>query len=68
MRYVLGGIGLLAILASLGTCTMAKSSIHETQGVVFLIVGVLGLGLAAILGELEEIHKTAKDAVSERLK
>jgi uncharacterized membrane protein len=68
MRYVLGIIGLLALVASLGSCVMAKSSIHEIQGLIFLIVGALGLGLAAIVGELEAIHKTAKEAVSERLK
>ena len=68
MRYVFGLIGVACILASVGTCTAAKSSIHETLGVVIFLAGVVALAAGAVLGELAAIHHTLKGQPSERQK
>jgi hypothetical protein len=57
MRIVFGVIGLLALIVSVVSCASAKTSIHETAGLVMALIGFLSLGVAAILTELQEMRR-----------
>ena len=57
MRIVFAVGGVLALVASLGSCVMAKTVIHETAGLVLALVGVVGLGVAAVLEELQQLKR-----------
>jgi hypothetical protein len=53
MKVVLAIVGVLALLASVGSCVTAKSAIQETVGVTLLIVATLCLGFAALIEEIQ---------------
>lgn len=57
MRVVFDALGILLILASLGTCAMSKSSIHEAVGVAILIAAAVFLVGGALLKELQDIKR-----------
>ena len=57
MRIIFGVIGVLALLASLGSCVMARTAVHETGGLVMAVIGFLSLGVAAILEELQQLRR-----------
>lgn len=57
MKIFLFIVAIVALIASLGTCVMAKSLIQETVGVALLIVAVLAIGFAAVLEQLERVSK-----------
>jgi hypothetical protein len=57
VKIIFAILGVLALLASLGTCATAKSSLHETVGVALLLVAVLAIGFAAILDQLQRNNK-----------
>ena len=57
MRYILGVIGIVAFVASLGSCAMAKTVVHEVGAYVLVLIGVVALGLASVIEELQGIAK-----------
>ncbi len=56
MKIFLYLIAALALISSLGTCVMAKSSLHETLGVTLLIVAMLGFGFGAVIEQVERLN------------
>ena len=57
MKVILSLIAIFAFLGSLGSCAMAKTVVHEVAALILLLVGVLGLGLASVIEELQGIAK-----------
>jgi len=57
MKVFLGLIGIAAFIAALGSCAMAKTAVHEIGAIVVLLIGVVALGLAAVIEEIQRIGK-----------
>jgi hypothetical protein len=57
VRYVFSIGGILAVLASIGSCALAKSAVHEAMAMLILLTGIVALGVGAILEALERIAK-----------
>lgn len=57
MSYFFGFLAVVFYLAAFGGCVMAKTSIHEIQGLISIIVGTLFLVGAGII---DAIHSAAK--------
>lgn len=58
-------IGIILILASLGSCAVAKTSIHEIYAAVQLLSGVALLVGGAILSELANLRSEFKAALKQ---
>jgi hypothetical protein len=67
MKVLLGFIGILAFLGSLGSCAMAKTVVHEVGALVLLLVGVVAVGLASVIEELQGIAKRLESKDSKPL-
>lgn len=61
MRFIFGLAGIAALLASLGTCVMSKSAVHETLSGVIALIGVLALGFAAVLEEIQRSRRAIQE-------
>lgn len=49
MKITLGVAGVIALLLSLGTCTMAKGALHEIEGLIWLVIAAVCLAGAGII-------------------
>lgn len=63
MKYVFASVGLLALLASLGTCAMSKGAIQDTSGAVVGIIATLAFGFASMIETIQECARELRDAV-----
>jgi hypothetical protein len=57
MKIVLGLVGIVAFIAALGSCAMAKTVVHEIGAIVMLLIGVVAIGLAAVIEEIQQVGR-----------
>jgi ABC-type amino acid transport system permease subunit len=62
MVGLLAIVGVLEVLAGLGTFASAKSAIHETLGMLMIGFAFLTLALSAILHELQKQRRSTPAA------
>lgn len=60
MAVVLYAIGLLQIVAGIAVALAAKSAIHEILGSIAFGMGVLSVGLAAIVSRLAAVQSASE--------
>ena len=60
MGISLSIVGVVLILVSLGSCAVAKSSIHEIYAAVQFLSGVVLMASGAVLSELQGLRKDLK--------
>lgn len=61
MKLVFGVLGILLLVASLAMCTMSKTAFQETTGAIIALVGVLALGVAALLEEIQRSRAAVQE-------
>ena len=57
MTAALHFIGLLFIIGAIGSCSMAKTPIHEIAGLISLLVGIALIGVGLLFDKLASIGK-----------
>jgi len=60
MRVLLYVVSVLGLLVGLAIWAAAKSAIHEILGTLLIGFSFLMVGLAAILGELQDLNKSVR--------
>jgi len=65
MKWFFYLVGIATLLISLGSCAAAKTSIHEGVAAIVGVIGMLALGVGALLDKLDVVDKTIRDQAYE---
>ena len=55
MKYLFAVAGVACLLGSAGACATARSAIHEGMSALLLVAGILCMGFAALLEQLQRV-------------
>lgn len=66
MASVLQLVGLCCMILAVPMCVSAKSAMHETNGLLFVVLGAIFLVGGSIIAELQRVRKAATTAGQEK--
>ena len=66
MESVLQLVGLCCMMLAVPMCVSAKSAMHETNGILFVVLGAIFLVGGSIIAELQRVRKAAPSAAQEK--